>query len=196
MGNYRTPRALEPRPTQSAETNGEATLSFDTQAEAQNVCMAFEDDLNFDIDLIDHIEMRVKMGQATADSATSFACGLASARNDAIDTIGEAALFRVIGSGSTTNLVVESDDGTNNNDDIATGTTLVNAYKKLVISFANGTADVRFYVDGARVAASQLFDMSNYTGGLQPYFQLQKSSDANANSVVIDYVRVKSRRSA
>ena len=121
---------------------------------------------------------------------------MASARNDAIDTIGEAALFRVIGSGSTTNLVVESDDGTNNNDDIATGTTLVNAYKKLVISFANGTADVRFYVDGARVAASQLFDMSNYTGGLQPYFQLQKSSDANANSVVIDYVRVKSRRSA
>lgn len=175
--------------------NGEATLAFDTQAEAQNVCMAFEDDLNFKIDHIDHIEMRVKMGQAAVDATTMFACGLASARNDAIDSIAAAALFRVVGADSTTALVVETDDTANNNDDVATGTTLINAYKKLVISFASGKADVRFYVDGARVAASTTFDMSNYSDGLQPYFQIQKTSDANANSVVIDYVRVQSRRS-
>ena len=174
--------------------NGLATLAMDTQAEVQNVCMAFEDDLNFDIDLIDHIEMGVLMGQAAVDATTSVAFGLASARNDAIDSIAEQASFRVIGSGSTTAVVVETDDGTNNNDDVATGTTLINVQKKFVISFANGKSDVRFYINGARVAASTTFDMSNYAAGLQPYFQIQKTSDANANAVVVDYVRVVSKR--
>ena len=174
--------------------NGEATLAFSATTEAQNVCLDFGDVLNFDIDFLDSIEMRVKMGQATADATTSFAFGLASARNDAIDTIANAALFRVIGSGSTTAVVVETDDGTINNDDVATGKTLVAAYKKFVVSFATGKSDVRFYIDGDRVASSTTFDMKNYTGGFQPFFQLQKTSDANANSAVIDYVRILSRR--
>ena len=91
-------------------------------------------------------------------------------------------------------MVVESDDGTVDNDDVATGQSLVNAYKKFVISFAAGKSDVRFYVDGVRVAASTTFDMSNYSGGLQPLIQLQKTADANTDSVVIDYVKVISRR--
>jgi hypothetical protein len=140
--------------------------------------------------------MRVKMGQAAADAATSVAFGLASARNDAIDSIANAALFRVIGADDTTAVVLETDDGTNNNDDIASGTTLVAAYKKFVISFSHGKADVRFYIDGERVGASTTFDMSNQTTGFQPFVQLQKTSDANTDSVVIDYVRIYSRRTA
>jgi len=174
--------------------NGEATLAFSSTAEIQNVCLYMGDDLNFDIDELIDIELRVKMGQAAADAASSVAFGLASARNDAIDSIAEAALFRVIGADDTTALVVESDDGTNNNDDVATGQSLVNVYKKFVISFAAGKSDVRFYVDGVRVAASTTFDMSNYSGGLQPLIQLQKTADANTDSVVIDYVKVISRR--
>lgn len=173
---------------------GEATLAFSATAEAQNICLHHGDDLNFDIDKLVEVEFRVKMGQAAVDAATDLAFGLASARNDAIDSIAEAALFRIVGATSTTAVVVETDDGTNDNDEVATGTTLINAYKKFVISFAAGTSDVRFYVDGARVAAATTFDMSNYTAGLQPIVQLQKTSDANADSVIIDYVRVCSRR--
>jgi hypothetical protein len=174
--------------------NGEATLAFDTQAEAQNVCLYMSDKLNFDIDKLLRVEMAVKMGQAAVDATTSLAFGLASARNDAIDSIAAHASFRVIGSGSTTAVVVESDDGTTDKDDIATGATLINAYKRFVIDFSGGTSNVKFYIDGVQVATSTTFNMSGYTAGLQPYVQLQKTSDANADSVVIDYIKIVSRR--
>jgi len=174
--------------------NGLATLAHSTDVQVQNVCMDFGDDLNFDIDLLQYVEFGVVLGQAALDATTMYAMGLASARNDAIDSLAEQALFRGIGADSTTNLVVETDDGTNNNDDVATGTTFLNVQKKFRISFTHGTADVRFYVDDSRVAAGTTFDMSNYTGGLQPYFQIQKTSDSNADSLIVDYIHIVSRR--
>jgi hypothetical protein len=130
---------------------------------------------------------------------------LASARNDAIDTIGEAALFRAIANNS---LVVETDDGTNNNDDVATGLTLGAAWKRFEINFAERVStmeppslslgrpsNVGFY--GAndngslrRVASGTRFDMSNYSSGLQPFFQLQKTADTNTDNLDVLQVGV------
>lgn len=170
--------------------NGEATLAFDSQSEVQNVCLFQSDVLNWDIDLLQRIEMRVKT-TATLDSATSLAFGLASARNDAIDSITAHASFRIIGNNT---LVVETDDGTTDKDDIATGTTLSSTYKKFVIDFTGGKSNVKFYVDGVRVAASTTFDMSAYSAGLQPYVQIQKTADTNTDSVTIDYIKICSKR--
>lgn len=180
--------------TAGAFAPGVAELSFDTQAEAQNVCLSFGDKLAFDINSLRGYETRVRMGQAAADAATSLAFGLTGDRNDVIDTIAVQSLFRVIGATSTTLVVVESDDTVNNNDDVATGQALINAWKTFKIDFSKLT-DVRFYVDDAngilmRVAAGTTFDMSSYAAGLQPFFQIQKTSDANADSVEIDYVKV------
>lgn len=171
--------------------NGEATLAFDSQSEIQNVCLFKSDVLNFDIDTIHSIELRVKT-VAALDTATSLAFGLCSARNDAIDSLAAHASFRLIGSNS---LVVETDDSVNDNDDVATGATLGSTYKRFVIDFAGGKSDVKFYVDGARVAASTTFDMSNYSAGFQPYVQIQKTADTNTDSVVIDYIKIVSKRS-
>lgn len=171
--------------------NGEATLAFDNTSEIQNVCLFMSDVLNFDIDTVQRIELRVKQGQATIDSASSLAFGLASARNDAIDSIAAHASFRLIGSNA---VVVETDDGTNDNDDVATGQSLTNAYKRFVIDFTGGKSDVKFYIDGNRVASATTFDMSNYSAGFQPYVQLQKTADTNTNSVVIDYIKIVSKR--
>lgn len=170
---------------------GEAKLTLASNSEIENVCLSFGDILCFDIDSIQRVEMRVKQGQATIDSTTSIAFGIAGDRNDAIDSIAQHALFRLIGDN---NLVVETDDGTTDNDDVTTGTTLTNAYKKFVIDFTQGTSDVRFYVDGARVAASTTFDMSGYTGSLQPFVQIQKTADTNTDSVVVDYVQITGTR--
>jgi len=170
--------------------NGEATLAFDAQSEVQNVCLFQSDVLNYDIDLIQRIEFRVKT-VASLDSATSLAFGLATARNDAIDSIAAHASFRLIGSNA---IVCETDDGTTDKDDIATGTTLVATYKRFVIDFCGGKSDVKFYVDGTRVASSTTFDMSAHTTGLQPYVQLQKTADTNTDSVVIDYIKIVSKR--
>jgi hypothetical protein len=176
-------------PTYTTGTS-EAVLTLASTTEVENVCLHFGDSLDFDIDLLQRVEMRVKT-VATLDSATSVAFGMASARNDAIDSIASHASFRLIGSNS---VVVESDDSVTDKDDISTGASLVATYKRFVIDFTGGKSDVKFYIDGARVAASTTFDMSGYSAGLQPYVQIQKTSDANTDSVVVDYVYVISKR--
>lgn len=178
---------------------GEVALDFDSQAEAQNVCLSYGDVLCYDIDNIQGAEFRVKGNQAAIDATTMVAFGLTGDRNDAIDSVAQAAIFRVVGADSTTAVVVESDDGTNDNNDVATGQTLVAAYKRFKIDFSNGTSDVRFFMDDGngtltRVASGTTFDMSNYTGSLQPFIQIQKTSDANTDGISIDYVKVWGKR--
>lgn len=176
--------------------NGEATITLDSTSEVQNVCLFQSDVLNYDIDLLQSIEFSVKT-VASLDSATSLAFGLCTARNDTIDSLTAHASFRLIGSNS---VVVETDDGTTDKDDVATGLTLVAAYKRFVIDFTGGKSNVKFYMDNAdgnlvRVASSTTFDMSAHTTGLQPYVQLQKTADTNTDSVVIDYIKIVSKRS-
>ena len=168
----------------------EATLTLASTNEVENVCLHFGDSLDFDIDLIQRAEFRVKT-VASLDSATTIVFGLASARNDDPDAIAQAALFKLAGSNS---IVVESDDGTNNNDDTATGASLVATYKRFVIDFTGGKSNVKFYVDGERVAASTTFNMSNYSSGLQPIVQIQKTADTNTDSVTVDYIGVCAKR--
>jgi hypothetical protein len=170
---------------------GEIAIDMDNTNEVQNVCLYQNDILQFDIDKILEFEIRLKLNQASLDAASSLAFGLTSDRNDAIDSISEAALFRLIGDNS---ILVESDDGTLNNDDVSTGKTLTNAYQTFLISFATGTSDVKFFVNGQPVATSTTFNMSNYTGSLQAFVQLQKTADTNTDGVTIDYIRVHGRR--
>jgi hypothetical protein len=63
-----------------------------------------------------------------------------------------------------------------------------------VIDFTGGKSNVKFYVDGIRVAAGTTFDMSAATGSLQPYVQIQKTADTNIDFVHVDYVSVEAKR--
>lgn len=186
-------------PTVGGVAGGGFGMAFSSTSEVQNLCLHFGDVLAFDIDEIIKAWFIVKT-TATLDSATSLAFGLTSARNDAIDTIAHAALFRCIGDN---NVVVESDDSVNNNDDVATGQTLGAAFKRFEINFAERNTSVEapsvslgrksnigFYASNdhgslRRVASGTRFDMSNYAGGLQPFVQLQKTSDTNTDSVTV-----------
>jgi hypothetical protein len=138
----------------------------------------------------------VKGNQEALDATTMLAFGMIGDRNDAIDTIAQAAIFRVVGADDTTDIVVETDDGTTDNNDVATGQSLVDAYKIFTISFALGKADVRFFIDGQPVATGTTFDMSAYTGALQPFVQIQKTSDANVDGVTVDLVEIRGIRQA
>ncbi len=176
-------------PTYAYQNNREVLLQHSSDAEVQNVCLSMGDKLHFDIDEIAEARFRLKMNQANLDAATQFSIGLAAARNDAIDSIAQAILFRLVGSDS---IVVESDDGTNDNDDIATGKSLTNSYVDLTISLAEGKDNVLFFIDGQPVATATTFDMSNYSGSLQFFAQLQKTADANTDGVLItdrSYIR-------
>lgn len=172
--------------TVSPSATGEVALTLEATNEVQNVCLSFGNKLCFDIDNIQSFRARVKISAITS-SAVSVAWGLASARNDAIDSIANHASFRLIGS---TALFVETDDGTTDKDDIATGATLGTTYKDFYIDFTGGKANVKFYIDGVRVAASTVFDMSAATSSLQPYVQIQKTAATDADAVTIDFIEV------
>lgn len=178
---------------------GGLELALASTNEVENLCVYMGDVLTFDIDDIISAEFIVKAPQ-TFDATTQIAFGLASARNDAIDSIAEAALFRCIGDNS---VVVETDDGTNNNDDVSTGLTLGTSWQRFSINFASRNttmeppslslgrkSNIEFYGGNAngskrRVASGTRFDMSNYSGGLQLFFQLQKTADTNTDKLHI-----------
>ncbi len=101
-------------------------------------------------------------------------------------------MFRIIGSNA---IVCETDDAVTDRDDVATGVSFVSGvYRKFVIDFTGGKSDVKFYIDGVRVAASTTFTMANYTAGFQPYFQIQKTSDNNTDAFSVDYIKIVSKR--
>jgi hypothetical protein len=180
-------------PTYTKGTS-EATLTLNNDNAAVIVALHFNDALDFDIDLIQSIEMRVKIGAATFTSGSILTFGLASARNDTADDVAAHAWFRMEGANSTSLVYCETDDGTRDVNDISSGVTLGTTYKRFVIDFTGGKSDVQFYIDGRRVAASQTFDMSAYSSGLQPIVQIQKAANTNADSVVVDYVQVIAKR--
>jgi hypothetical protein len=175
----------------NAEHGGTFTLAFDVTNEVQNLCLDFGDKLQFDIDQLIEIEFRIKT-VAALTAANRLAFGLQTNRNDNTDSTNAHAQFLLAGSSA---VLCETDDNVNDIDDKATGQTLTTTFRRFVISFAAGKADVRFFIDGDRVAAGTTFNMSNFTTQLQPFVQLQKTASANTDSVTIDYVGVRCRRS-
>ena len=194
-------------PTLLGLTGGGVRLLLHNQVEIQNLCLYMGDILPFDIDELISVEFICKT-VAALDSTTMLAFGVASVRNDTIDTITEQALFRMIGSDSTTAVVVETDDGTNDNNDVATGMTLGTTWKRFRIDFTEristqepptlstgSKTHIGFYIandNGSlrRVASGTRFDMDNYSGGLQVFAQLQKTSDSNTDNLDILEVTV------
>lgn len=177
---------------------GVARLVFDSEAEAQNVCLSFGDKLAFDINKVRGYECgcRFVAGAGGAkDTTTTVAWGLTGDRNDAIDSIAIASIFRLADTGAILPVVIENDDGTNTNDDVATGFSMVDTtWCKFKIDFSN-LDDVKYYAGLAtgglaRVGAGTTMKMSAYSAGLQPFFQIQKTSDTNVDRFEIDYVRI------
>jgi len=184
-------------PTVGGLLGGGLRMLLASTTEIENLCVYHGDVLSFDIDEIISAEFAVKT-VATLDSATSIAFGLCSARNDAIDSLNAHASFRCIGDN---NVVVETDDNVIDNDDVATGITLGATWKRFRMDFASRNttieppsvsrgrkSNIEFYAandngSSRRVASGTRFDMSNYSGGLQPYFQIQKTSDNNTDNL-------------
>jgi hypothetical protein len=172
-------------------SRGELSVAMATDVEIENLCLYQDDVLQFDIDKIIEVSWRVKLNQALLDSKSMFSVGVIGDRNDAIDSIAQSVLFRVVAASAA--VTVETDDGTTETSLVATDTTLAAAYKTLTINFAAGTNDVRFFIDGEPVATATTFDMSAYTGKLQLFAQIQKTSDSNADGFTADWVQVTGR---
>jgi len=129
-------------------------------------------------------------GTLSADDRVVF--GLASARNATLDNIVDHVWFRM--EAANNNILIEGDDGTNDNDDNDTGVDWVSGtYVKLKIDMSD-TSDVKFYIDGQVVdlTSHEKIDVSNAVAGdlLQPYIEMQKDSGTVTHIVDIDYISV------
>jgi hypothetical protein len=175
------------------EDGGAAKLTLAATSEAEIVCLYMNNVLPYDLAQLQWVEIIAQV--AGIDSATTLVMGLGNARNDTADSVAVNAWFRMEGSASTTALVVETDDGTTDNDDKATGQTLAAVYKSLRIDFQSGISDIRFFIDGERVASSTTFSLAAITAGqnVQPIIQLQKASGTGTPSVTIAAVNVQHR---
>jgi hypothetical protein len=168
-----------------------AVLTLASTSEVENVCLAHGDALSFDIDDLLSAEFRVKVTGCT--SGTTISWGMASARNDTPASMTALALFTMTGATSTTDVTVETDDNVTDTAPVSTATALATVFKRFVIDFSN-KSDIKFYIDGNRVARSTTFTMAGYTSGLQPFIQIQKTSSANVDAVTVDYVKIVAKR--
>jgi hypothetical protein len=168
-----------------------AVLTLASTSEVENVCLAHGDALSFDIDDLLSAEFRVKVTGCT--SGTTISWGMASARNDTPASMTALALFTMTGATSTTDVTVETDDNVTDTAPVSSATALATVFKRFVIDFSN-KSDIKFYIDGNRVARSTTFTMAGYTSGLQPFVQIQKTSSANVDAVTVDYVKIVAKR--
>lgn len=180
-----TSSAGTPTYTATAEDGGSVKLTCDNTNEAQVVTLYHSDLLMYDVRKLSNVWWVAKV--SGIDAVTVLTLGVGSAQADDEDTMATCAWFKIEGATSTSAVVVETDDATTDNADVATGTTLSTTYKKMLVDFTQGLADVRFYVDGARVAATTTFDMSALAAGLnvQPFVQVSKASGTGVPSVQI-----------
>lgn len=187
-------------PTCTGANGGSMDLALTSAVQVQNVCLSMNNILPFRMADLVRLEILASISASLA-AAVSAVVGIASARNDDPDAVATNAYFKLAGSNS---LVVETDDGTTDNDDKATGLSLSTTMRKLVIDFGTGSnprnppsqsqgglADVRFFAGNAngslrRVAENTRFDMSAASANyVQLLAQIQKTSDAATGTLSI-----------
>lgn len=168
--------------------NGAASLLFDSDSNAEDAVLYWGDNRGVNLKAAATIEFRARV-TVLPTLTSQIVMGLAGDHNLDKDAVTEAAWFKFDGSGAA---LAETDDTTNNNDDISTGVTVTTGQWKIYkIDFSN-LADVRFYIDGVAVALATTFDMSSLTDAeavMQPYFSIDKGADAGLGNLDIDYVR-------
>lgn len=176
--------------------NGQLALAFSNTDEAQILTLYWGDEQNIDSDQEPVVDFRLSLdAQFTAGTILVF--GLASAQNDTADTVANHGWFRI--EGANLNLLVESDDGTTDDNDNDTTVDLVAAtmyeFRVSLSSLHGGSATAAkfFYRSTLGGDWTELLTTTTFAVGadtaLQPFLQLQKASGTATDGIKIDYVR-------
>jgi hypothetical protein len=176
-------------PTLKADQpGGVAEIQLDAQNEVQLSGFSMANERPFTLNRGLNFEARVRF-TVLPTGAVIFACGLSSDHNVAVDSLVESILFRADGSGVIT---VETDDNSANETSlVATGITFaLNTWYVLRICCDDYSA-IRFYIDGAQVAAATTFNMSTTAAlQMQPFVRIGKEgAEASVGTAQIDYVK-------
>jgi hypothetical protein len=173
----------------TAGFGGEYTLTHSGDSEAQMMKVDFDDHLPIDIQRPCFFETRLKINFAGAAFSADqrFVAGFAAAYNATLDSTVTNCWFRI--EGASLNILIESDDGTTDTDDVDSGVDIVdNTYIVLRIEVVNEIPI--FYVNGATVTqtGATLAALAAATG-VQPIVCIQRDAGTEAEVVTIDYIR-------
>jgi len=174
--------------------DGAFNITLANTSEAEIMTISQDDVLAFRWDSLQYVEFVVSQPVA-ADAVTTLFFGVSNARNDAVGSITEKALFKVLGSTDTTAIVIDTADTVNTNTGVATANVMSSTPQRFAIDFTDGLAKVKFYIDGARQAPGTTFNLSGMTGGhrCQLQAQLQKASGTGVPQAQISRVYVRYR---
>ena len=173
-----------------AGSDGKYALTHSADSEAQTMRVDGGDTLAINMSKKPKIEIRAKINFAgatfSADQRAVF--GLSSAYAAALDDATTNAWFRV--EGASLNILIESDDGTTDDDDNDSGIDLVDDTFVVFEIDCSDLSAVKFYVDG--VPASSDLDMSALSANtlVQPIVAIQRDAGTEQEVLTLDYIRV------
>lgn len=176
-------------PTHAYEADETAvTMTLATNDELEVCGYDFGDKLQYDID--DNPVFIARFKTSTITTNEEAVLGMCAAWNDTLDSNVAHAWVRLK---ANMDLLIETDDGTNDESEDSTVNMTADTYLWVKIDFSD-TSNVLFYTgaDGktwtARAPAT--FDMSNYTAGLQPAFAVLKASGATQPTITVDTIKM------
>lgn len=173
---------------------GVVSLPLDNTNEVQLSGLTGGDQRNYSLDRAPVFECRARFTVLPTGSVVA-AFGFCGDHNAAVDTVAESVWFRADGSGA---LTVENDDTSHETTKVATGVTVVaNEWFTLRIELQD-PADVKFYINGNRVASSTTFNMNAVpTLVMQPVVRIGKEAGATTvGTIQLDYVAAWQKRTA
>jgi len=173
--------------------NGLLVLNLDSDNNAEQAVLYWGNQKGIDVAYQAYFQAVLAL-HTVPTTGVDVVWGMAGDHSTTRDNIAQNAWFRCQASGA---VVCESDDGTTDLDDKATGITMAaDMYHVFQIDFTS-LANVKFYIDGTQVATTTTFDLSDLGDAeavLQPYIGLGKASGTGVGCMYLDSVRIWSGR--
>lgn len=173
--------------------NGVVSLPLDATNEVQLAGLYWGDQRTLVLNQKLVFEARVRLS-VLPTGAVIAVIGLAGDHNAAVNAVAESIWFRLDGSGVIT---VETDDTVHETSLVASGVTVIAGQWVTLRIECDDPSAIRFFIDGVRVAAATVFNMSQVAAlALQPIVRIGKEGAAvTVGTMQVDYVRTWQKRS-
>jgi hypothetical protein len=173
-----------------ADTHGgEFAMTLAATNEAESLTIYLGDQRIFAVDKKPVFEAKIKVSTIAANQRVVF--GLAGDRNATLDNVAQNAWFRIEGN---MNILVETDDGTTDNDDNDTTVDAVNGTYAIYQVDLSNLADIKFRINGVDYTPETMNLSALTTQTLQAFVELQKDSGTGTPAITIDWIRISANR--
>ena len=172
--------------------NGLLACTLTSTSEKQNAEAYFEDQLCFSV--LQGLVFEARFALTVLPTlAGEMVLGLISAWADGLDAATYSAFVTADGSGE---IICEKDDNATD-ESTTSGVTLTAGVYAIARIDCTDIADIKFFVNGNRVASSTTFDWaaSAANSKVQPVIGCYKASGAGVGTLTVDYVKVWQNRS-